>query len=339
MNGRMGIHMKKPLRVAVIGAGGWGYQHARAFSSRRDTVLTSITGRTEERTRRRAEEFGVPYYLDIADMLEKDRPDFVSVCMPGQGTFAPTMEVIRAGVPLLVEKPLAYELDEAKTMVAEAKKKNLFFAIDFNHRYSIPAIMAREDIEKGRLGDVVFALWRFGHGSGPLNHPYLNLIEAQCHGLDLLESLCGPIASVEAEMTDMTGKGSYSTFSLSLRFAGGGVGSFLGTFDSSENYTLSHFVEINGTKGRILMEDSVRGYRFQSADSRRAEVWNPAFFRDDERSFNRNLDRHLDALIPALLEGREPPVPAEKGLRALRLAHAAIESFETGHRVMTDEGC
>lgn len=336
MNGRMGIHMKKPLRVAVIGAGGWGYQHARAFSSRRDTVLTSITGRTEERTRRRAEEFGVPYYLDIADMLEKDRPDFVSVCMPGQGTFAPTMEVIRAGVPLLVEKPLAYKLDEAKTMVAEAKKKNLFFAIDFNHRYSITAIMAREDIEKGRLGDVVFALWRFGHGSGPLNHPYLNLIEAQCHGLDLLESLCGPIASVEAEMTDMTGKGSYSTFSLSLRFAGGGVGSFLGTFDSSENYTLSHFVEINGTKGRILMEDSVRGYRFQSADSRRAEVWNPAFFRDDERSFNRNLDRHLDALIPALLEGREPPVPAEKGLRALRLAHAAIESFETGRRVMTD---
>ena len=325
--------MHDPIRVAVIGAGGWGYQHARAFSSRRDTVLTSVTGRTEERTRRRAEEFGVPYYLNIAEMLEKDRPDFVSVCMPGQGTFLPTMEVIRAGVPLLAEKPLAYDLEEARTMVGEAKKRDLFFAIDFNHRYSVPALMAREDIEKGRLGGVVFALWRFGHGSGPLYHPYLNLIEAQCHGFDLLESLCGPIASVQAEMTDMTGKGSYSTFSLALRFAGGGVGSFLGTFDSSENYRFSHFVEINGTKGRIVMEDSVNGYRFQSADSRRAEVWNPAFFRDDERSFSRNLDRHLDALIPALREGRKPPVPAEKGLRALQLAYAAVESFETGKRV------
>lgn len=330
--------MNKPLRVAVIGAGGWGYQHARAFSSRRDTVLTSVTGRTEERTRRRAEEFCVPYYLDIAEMLEKDKPDFVSLCMPGQGTFAPTMEVIRAGVPLLVEKPLAYRIDEAEMMIAEAKKKSLFFAVDFNHRYSIPAIMAREDIEKGRLGNMVFALWRFGHGSGPLNHPYLNLIEAQCHGLDLLESLCGPVASVQAEMTDMTGKGSFSTFSLSLRFENGGVGSFLGTFDSSENYRFSHYVEINGTKGRILMEDSVNGYRFQSVDSRRAEVWNPAFFRDDERSFNRNLDRHLDALIPAFLHGKEPPVPAEKGLRALKLAHAAIESFETGKRVSTGVG-
>ena len=84
----------------------------------------------------------------------------------------------------------------------------------------------------------------------------------------------------------------------------------------------------------------MNGYSFQAADARRAEVWNPAFFRDDERSFSRNLDRHLDALIPALVAGREPPVPAEKGLRALRLAHAAIRSFETGTRVMTggDDG-
>ena len=330
--------MNEPLRVAVIGAGGWGYQHARAFSSRRDTVLTSITGRTEERTRRRAEAFGVPYYLNISEMLEKEKPDLVSVCMPGQGTFEPTMEVIRAGFPLLVEKPLAYKLDEAETMIAEAKKRDLFFAIDFNHRYSIPAILAKQDIDAGRLGDVIFALWRFGHGSGALNHPYVNLIEAQCHGLDMLEYLCGPIASVSAEMTDMTGKGSYSTFTLALRFQNGGVGSFIGTFDSSDSYEKAHFIEVNGTKGRILMEDSVMRYSFQPIDSRKAEVWNPAFFRDDERAFNRNLDRHLDALIPAFIEGKQPPVPAEKGLRALKLAYAAIESFETGRRVEVDCG-
>ncbi|MBQ3955522.1 MAG: Gfo/Idh/MocA family oxidoreductase [Clostridia bacterium] len=119
--------MNKPVRVAVIGAGGWGYQHARAFSSRRDTVLISITGRTEERTRRRVEEFGVPYYLNISEMLEKDKPDLVSICMPGQGTFQPTMEVIRAGVPLLVEKPLVYKLDEAETMQS-------VHWIDLNHK-------------------------------------------------------------------------------------------------------------------------------------------------------------------------------------------------------------
>ena len=325
--------MKEKIKVAVIGAGGWGYQHARAFSQRKDTFLCSITGRTEERTKRRANEFGVPYYLDINAMIEEQKPDLISICMPGQQTFAPTMEVIRAGIPLLVEKPLAYKIEEAETMINEAKARDLFFAIDFNHRYSIPALNAKADIDAGRLGDVIFALWRFGHGSGALGHPHTNLIEAQCHGLDLLEHLCGRIVSVMAQMTDMTGKGGYSTFTLALGFEGGGVGSFIGTFDSDENYPLSHFVEINGTKGRILMEDSVKKYSFQPLGSGRAEVWESAFFRDDDRAFTRNLDRHLDALIPALIDGKQPPVPADKGLRALKLAHAAIESFETGMRI------
>ena len=62
--------MSERLRVAVIGAGGWGWQHARAFSERQDVQLCAIVGRTEERTRARAEEFGVPYYLSLAKMLE-----------------------------------------------------------------------------------------------------------------------------------------------------------------------------------------------------------------------------------------------------------------------------
>lgn len=326
--------MTSPIKVAVIGAGGWGYQHARAFSSRKDTVLCSITGRTEEKARRRAEEFHVPYYTDIQKMLAQQKPDLVSLCMPGQETFAPTMEVIRAGFPLLVEKPLAYRMEEASAMIQEAEKRGLFFAIDFNHRYSIPAILAKQDIDAGRLGKLIFASWRFGHGSGPLSHPFLNLIEAQCHGFDLLEYLCGPIESIMAEMTDMTGKDSYSTFSIALRFAGGGVGTFLGTFDSSENYPLSHFVELNGSLGRIIMEDSVMKYSYQETGSMRAEVWNPAFFHDEQRSFASNLDRHLDALIPAFQKGDAPPVPASRGLRALTLACAAIESFQSGKRVM-----
>ena len=47
---------QKKLRGAVIGAGGWGYQHARAFSGRSDTELVAIAGRTQERTAKRAAE-------------------------------------------------------------------------------------------------------------------------------------------------------------------------------------------------------------------------------------------------------------------------------------------
>ncbi len=329
--------MQTRLRVAVIGAGNWGYQHARAFSGRNDTQLAAIVGRSEARTRARAEEFHVPYYLSVREMLERERPDFISICLPAQHTFETTMTVIEAGIPFMAEKPIAYELSEARALIDAARQKNLFYAIDFNQRYSIPCLKAKEAIEAGRLGRPVFLHWRFGHGwsTRKLDHPCLNLIEAQCHGLDMMEHFFGPVRSVMAEMTENGGRDSYSTFTLALRFANGAVGSFLATLDANEHNRLSQLIEIGGTDGRILIEDNVQSYSFQPTGNDMAEVWRAGFFEDELRCFSHNLDRHLDALIPALLSGQEPPVPAARGLRALELAYAAMESFRTGRRVET----
>jgi hypothetical protein len=84
------------------------------------------------------------------------------------------LQVIQVGVPLLVEKSLVFDRAEADTLLDEAARRSLFFAINF--------------------------------------------IETQCHGLETLEYLCGPIASISAEMTNISGKG-YSTLALTLRFA------------------------------------------------------------------------------------------------------------------------
>lgn len=326
--------MDHQIRVAIIGAGGWGYQHARAFAARKDTRVVAFAGRTEERTRRRAEEFSAGYYTDIQEMLDREKPGLVSLCLPAQHTFEATMQVIRAGFPLFVEKPLAYDLQEAKTLIREAQKRDLFFAIDLEQRYSIPCLKAAEAIRNGKMGKPVYAHWRFGHGwDGKMTHPHTNLIEAQCHGINLLESLCGRINSVMAEMTGNGGRDSFSTFVLSLRFTNGAVGSFLATMDANEHNRLSQMIEIGGTDGRILIEDNVRRYSFQPTASDTEEVWQAGFFEDSLRSFNQNLDRYLDDMLPALKEGKEPPVPASEGLRALEIAYAAIESFETGRRV------
>jgi myo-inositol 2-dehydrogenase/D-chiro-inositol 1-dehydrogenase len=170
-----------PIKVALVGAGGWGLQHARIFAERPDVEFCAIVGRTPERTERRAAEFGVRAYLDVGDMLRAERPDLVSLCLPNQGHFDATLEVIRAGYPLLVEKPLVFAMDEAEALVREAAQRKLFFAINFNHRFARPVQMARAAIAEGRLGELVFATWRFG-GEGSSDHPFANLIETQCHG-------------------------------------------------------------------------------------------------------------------------------------------------------------
>lgn len=320
------------IKVAVIGTGGWGRQHARVFSGRTNVDFCAVAGRDRARAEARAGEFGVRAYTDIAEMLDREKPDLVSVSLPNLDHFAVTLQVIEAGIPLLVEKPLVFDLAQADTLLAEAGARDLFFAINFNHRYAQPALLAKRAIETGRLGPLVFASWRFGGEGGAGGHSHANLIETQCHGFDLLEWLCGPITSVAAQMTDKTGKG-FSTMALALGFEGGAVGTLLGSYDSSYAYPGTQSVEINGLAGRITMADTVRRYSFHAAGSEVGETWSAGYFNDEAREFHRTFDRHVDALLAALEAGEPPPVPAGAGRRALALAWATVESWETGRRV------
>lgn len=313
-------------RVAVVGTGPWwGLQHAQTFAARPDTRLVAVVGRDPQRTAARAEPLGATPYVDLDEMLAAESPDLVAVCLPNEGHFAPTLQLIRAGVPLLVEKPLTFSADEGRQLIAEAG--DLFLAINFNHRYARPVRMAADAIARGDLGDLVFASWRFGGEPGTSAHPYANLIETQCHGFDLLEHLCGPIDSVAAQVT-----GSRATLAVALHFAGGAVGTLLGTYDSSYTYPGTHLTEVNGTQGRLLIEDTVRRYTFNRAGDETAQVWQAGYFNDTDRDFHATLDTYLDDMLPALRAGAAPPVPATAGLRALRLAEAVIRSAETGTR-------
>jgi predicted dehydrogenase len=137
---------------------------------------------------------------------------------------------------------------------------------------------------------------------------------------------------VAAEMTNKTG-GGYRTVTMALGFRNGAVGSMMGTYDSSYAYQDTHLLEINGTQGRILINDTVKRYSFQAVGNETAEVWQAGYFNDLDREFHRTFDVHLDAILKAFKKGEPPPVPARAGRRALQLAWAAVESFESGKRI------
>ncbi|RYG67460.1 Gfo/Idh/MocA family oxidoreductase [bacterium] len=323
--------MSDKIKIALVGTGGWAKEHCRILQLRADVDFCGVVGRNEQRTAARAAEYGTTPYTDIATMLAEAKPDLVCVCLPNQHHFDPTLQLIEAGVPLLVEKPLVFEMSEADTLLKAAADKNLFFAINFNHRYAKPLQLAKDAIVSGKVGDIVFATWRFG-GEGFSDHPQANLIETQCHAFDQLEWLCGPIESVMAEMTDITAKG-LSTLVLALRFTSGAVGSLVGTYDSSYAYRDTQRIEVNGTLGRVLIEDTVRRFQFQATGDEVAQVWESGYFNDFDREFHRTFDRHMDEILAAFKAGEQPPIHARQGKRALQLADAAIESYQTGTRI------
>ena len=193
--------------------------------------------------------------------------------------------------------------------------------------------LAKAAIDAGQLGELVFATWRFGGEGGWGGHPQANLIETQCHGFDMLEHLCGPIASLAAEMTDVTGVG-FSTMALSLKFANGAVGSLVGSYDSSYAYPETHRLEINGTDGRILIDDTVKqlpvsprrgGNRARSGKPVTSTTW---------------IANSTAPLIDTSKRCSTPSsaMPSRRCMLApviarVALAWAAIESHESGRRV------
>ena len=327
-----GAGREERTRVAVIGAGRWGEQHTRVFSAHPDAELCAVVARHADRAEARASRWGARPYVSIAEMLSAEHPDLVTLSLPNEGHFDATLEVIEAGVPLLAEKPLVFSLSEADALLGPAEARDLFFAINFNHRYAEPVRRAHELVLAGEIGDVVFATWRFGGEGGTSAHPHANLIETQCHGLDMLEFLCGPIKSVMAQMTDRA-LGIYTTLAVALEFANGAVGSLVGSYDSSYAYPSTHLLEVNGTRGRVVIEDTVKRFTFSRAGDETREVWEAGYFNDFDREFHRTFDKHADALLAALRSGQPPPVPARAGRRAIELAEAVIRSFEGGERV------
>lgn len=312
-------------------------QHARAFFTHPDTELCAVVARTEESARRRARQFATAPYTSIAQMLECERPDLVSLCLPNLEHFEPTMTVLRAGVPTLAEKPLVFDLDEADALLAEAARQRTFFAINFNQRYAKAVQLAKQAIDDGRLGDIVFAVLRFGGEGTSGHHPYADIIETQCHMFDQLEHLIGPITSVSADMTDAGGDAGPGTMAISLRFECGAVGALVGSYRASYAHHDVHRLEITGSGGRVLVSDTVSQFEYQAAGSETAEVWRAGYIDDDNRQYCTTMDHYVDALVAALRAGEPPPVPATAGRRALLLAQAVIESHEIGRRVAVDQ--
>ena len=147
-----------------------------------------------------------------------------------------------------------------------------------------------------------------------------------------MEHLCGPISSVTAQMTNKT-HGPYTTVALALEFSSGAVGTFLGTYDTSYAYPGAQLVEVNGTAGRLIIQDTVRRLTVSRANDETRTVWEAGYFNDRSRAFHHTFDRHLVDLLDCFRAGREPPVHARAGRRALQLAVASIESFESGRRI------
>lgn len=113
------------IRVGLIGCGRVAPRHAQSLQQISNTTLVAVADPKIERANNFAQEYGVTAYGDHRILLEDPNIDAVTICVPSGLHAQVTLDALAAGKHVLVEKPIALNLDDADRMIAMAKEKNL----------------------------------------------------------------------------------------------------------------------------------------------------------------------------------------------------------------------
>src|SRR4051812_17354958 len=105
--------MSDPVRLAVLGAGLIGKRHIHYILREREAALSAVVDPAPT-SQKLAKEAGVKWFASFADMIAVDRPDGVVIATPNQIHVTNGLDAVAAGVPALIEKPIADDLTSAE---------------------------------------------------------------------------------------------------------------------------------------------------------------------------------------------------------------------------------
>ena len=321
-------------RVGVIGLGPIGNRHADSYRETDGAELVCVCDIDRERADAAAARLGVPAFYSVPEMLAGAELTMVSVATGGEeygsDHHLPTMQALDAGLHVLCEKPISNEIAPAEEMVAKAREKGLCFGIDFNHRFTPAARLAKQWVDEGRIGHQLFVNMSMWIMNPRESSPWFQIKALHPHTVDMMRYFAGDIEAVQCFATKAPDRRIWSTAQFNMRFKSGAVGHLTGSYDIERGHPMER-CEIAGTRGRFVLEDMWREATLYPAGEPVKSVYtNPVFggVRDFEDTFRNRLGR----FVGQLNEGAAPEeidASGADGLAAQKVLAAAIESIKT----------
>lgn len=180
------------LRTAVIGAGKMGEIHARVYYGLPQSDFTAIVDTDLDKAKRLAKKYRCDAFQNASELIGK--VDAVTIATPTSEHFAIAKPFIQAGVPVLIEKPLASDVGQAKDIVALAKQNNCLVAVGHSERCN-PVVQAikRLQIEPKFIEAVRISPYPFRSTDVSV------VLDVMIHDIDIILSLAaGRVSKVEA---------------------------------------------------------------------------------------------------------------------------------------------
>lgn len=144
----------KRLKVAVVGLGSMGANHARVYANRDDVDLVGVCDADPKVAAHIGHRHRTESYSDVGALLSTARPDAVTIAVPTSQHLPVASRIIDAGVHVLLEKPIAPTVPEGREIQDLAKRKGVQLLVGHIERYNPAVRELRDRLHKGQLGRV-----------------------------------------------------------------------------------------------------------------------------------------------------------------------------------------
>ena len=324
-----------PLRVGVIGYGYTGGIHAQAYGAHPGTRLVAIAERDEQRLSHVPP--GIQVYGTYQELLEADI-QAVSICLPTHLHCPVALEALDRGKHVLVEKPIAVNLDEAQRMLRAAKVAGRILYVGMTHRFYPEVREAKKRLDEGDIGDVVAcndcALEHLGFLSLPpwyLQKRFAGGGAALTSGIHLVDRVRWFAGDEVSMVTGTTGNPYFGADvedagQMFLRFRGGVSAQITMAF-MREPHPLVCDLQVIGTRGSITIH-TWRGYELWNGRGHEERI----FYTDEphREKVRVGVAAEIAEFCAAIVEDRVPWPSAEDSTSALDIVMAYYQASATG---------
>lgn len=324
------------LKVAVIGVGSMGSNHARLLAELPAAKLVAVADSNLSLAENIGQRYSCKAYADYREMLETEKPDAVSVVVPTAMHEEVASAVLQAGSHVLIEKPIASTLEEGERLVALATKVKRKLMVGHIVRFN-PAIRnLRERIQANELGHIFQIMCR---RIGPFPARIRDVgvvIDLAPHDIDVMRFLTGtePVR-VFAEIAKRVHTDHEDLVFGLLGFPQDITGALEINWLTP---TKVREVLVLGERGMFRVDDLTQDLFFYENAAAEGELWQSlrtikgvsegTMVRYALKRYE-PLRAELEAFLDCILNDTEEPVNGQDGLQALRLALALIESGAT----------
>jgi UDP-N-acetylglucosamine 3-dehydrogenase len=307
-----------------------GKHHARVYSELKECRLVAVSDIDEEKGKKIAKQYNCMYYKNFQEMLKIDI-DAVSIAVPTVFHKAVALECIKAGKHVLIEKPIADTVENAKEIIEAAKRNRVKIAVGHVERFNPGVQRLKSMMKKGELGTITTVLARRVGVFPPQIKDANVIIDLAVHDIDILNYLLGKTPTrihAEAGKALISRREDYADILLKYD----GINAFVQVNWITPIKIRS--LAITGTKGYAELNYVTQEFMlYKSKYERKFETFEdivkfaePEIIRIKVRK-SEPLKEELKDFISCIKSNKQPLVSGEDGLKALELALDIVKSY------------